>query len=297
MHLIFERTVSQGKHVLPHNNCCFKSHQYFINLTGFIERRCHKYSDFYFLVCIFFLSRDTIINWCLALARRFMSCKLFLFGIYWKCSIQLTRWKTMCASGNSRQFFRNSWRFTEQFHVQTRRMSHFNKGRLNLKGKMEECAKIHFVVENVSVFAADFKNWLIFRKFGKLFKIKLHSSATLSKRWRETHNRELKFSAKQITKSIRWWSLGVINWISLGAVDSAWGCVEALLSACRFSLFIAQENSFNNPPCPRERIKGAHKLNLQAHVNVFCCASKQLSHFPVHFQIKRIEKRQIIVQH
>lgn len=44
-----------------HNNCCFSwSHQYFINS---MERRCHKFTVFFFWF-------DTIINCCLAQARR-----------------------------------------------------------------------------------------------------------------------------------------------------------------------------------------------------------------------------------
>lgn len=53
------------------NNCCFgSSHQYFINLSGFIERRCHKFT--YLRIFLPFPSAyfpDTIINWCLAQAR------------------------------------------------------------------------------------------------------------------------------------------------------------------------------------------------------------------------------------
>lgn len=60
-----------------HNNCCFRwSHQYFINLTGSIERRCHKFSYMQNF------SRDTIINWCWTKTRCSVSCKFYCWHLF-----------------------------------------------------------------------------------------------------------------------------------------------------------------------------------------------------------------------
>lgn len=162
------------------------SHQYFINFAGFIGRRCYKFTCS--MLPAYFC--DTIINSCLAQARCFRVMQISSLGVY--CWARSTR---------------NVWEAMKTFME------------IQLSG-MRVLVVYRFSVDSVSTFTSTVR------------KIRLKTSHCMSQRVtkrlgaladvplsrRTTIERHPRGNSQQITGSIRWWNLGVINWIS------AWCC-------------------------------------------------------------------------
>lgn len=103
---------------------------------------------------------------------------------------------------------------------------------------------------------------------------RIPSLSVAKKQWRRFQALNL----QQITGSIRWWNLGVINWISLDAVDSVEGRCWAIVKRLS-SIFLCMHGKIHLITNEPRRVPTEAKLNLQEHA-IYLRRSNAFSHSP-----------------